>query len=690
MNEPDNRMHPDPSPDELGAQEDRHELADFSLRSAAETYEQIALAPPTFLSRRMRGIGAALLGTMLWFHETILATLTSPDTPTDMLLMVLAPPCAYVLWILWRAWDTPKTPRIIVFGAEEVELPLNPNTKRSASVNYGDLHAILSLSRPKSNAVLIDTGELTLGYEDADFAKAHHPDASGKLSGELNRRILALPNHQAVLDRMRTRHEVAMAATKTPTPVTRAILAILGGYFALEVLSGALTEPFGLLRLGANAPALIEAGQYWRLISANFLHGGWVHLFFNGMALYFLGMMVEKLLGSWRFLLIYMTSAIAGAVGSWVLGEAALSVGSSTAIFGLFGAFLAIHLRYWSQLPPPFRQSKKWWGFIIVVNGGLPFLVPAIDSAAHVAGLISGLLITLAMLKAAPVLAPNRAASKLVTTLAGAVSALTVAGLVFAGIYAFDPHPNDAEKVFARLYEQAVGAENAPEQINEISWMIAIDPKSERSRVLMARDALSEITDRETGRVELRDTLATLEYRLARLSSGEARVEAIDRAVALEIALLNSSKHDQTDPSLRVFFGAQLARFLRYRHVINQPNDPLGILENDVQVTLDEDKKLIEFENLGHVREDIAVYLLVRSDDELLGMLRGCLLRGSYEFANPSYGLASIYRGIGAGARLTFEPALIRKAPACRVDIEEHEARVPEFWPLTQEVKELP
>src|SRR5690554_3073935 len=392
MNESDNRMQPDPSPKELGAQEKRHQLADFSLGSAAETFEQIELAPPTFLSRRMKGIGAALLGTLIWFHETILATLTSPDTPTDMLLMVLAPPCAYVLWVLWRVWDTPRKPRVIVFGADAVELPPNPNTKRSVSVNYANLYGILSLSRPKSNAVLVDTGELTLGYEDADFARAHHPDASAKLSGELNRRILGLPNYQAVHDRMRARHEVSMAATKTPTPVTRAILAILGCYFAIEVLSGALTEPFGLLRLGANAPALIEAGQYWRLISANFLHGGWVHLFFNGMALYFLGMMVEKLLGSWRYLLIYMTSAIAGAIGSWVLGEAALSIGSSTAIFGLFGAFLAIHLRYWSQLPPPFRQSKKWWMFIIAVNGGLPFIVPAIDSAAHVAGLISGLL----------------------------------------------------------------------------------------------------------------------------------------------------------------------------------------------------------------------------------------------------------------------------------------------------------
>jgi len=656
---------------------------------AEPTVASLELGKPTLWSRRMKLASIALLGALLWYHETILATLTAPDTPTKMLVMVLAPPLALALWIGWRLWDTPKEARRIEFGPEQVLLPLGKDTRRSVSLKYREIHGIVMMSRAGSNAVLIDTGERTLGYEDRDFAPAVPSHPTQILVHELNQHIRDSPDAQAILERMQARFELGRAAFAKSTPVTTALLALLGIYFAIELLTGALDDPFGLLRLGANAPALIEDGQYWRLISANFLHGGWVHIFFNGMALYFLGLMVEKLLGSWRFLLIYLSSAIAGALGSWWVGPGPLSVGASTAIFGLIGAFLVIHLRYWRQLPSPFRQSKKWWLMIITLNAGLPIVVPAIDYAAHAAGLAAGGLLTLALLRAAPELDPHRPASKGVTLMAAAVSALTVAGLIFGGIYAASPHPKDTDKVLARVFEQSQSSADAPDNINYYSWMIATDPKSERSRLQMARDAMSAITPEESRREDRRDTLATLDYRLAREASGSARLEAINRAIAIEIALLKEPTAN-IDETMRVFFGGQLARFLDYRKVLGEPVDPDNLLDKPLKVEVDEPAKRIAFNELGVLSEDVAVYFLVTHEDVLQGLLKGCLLKGDYAGTNPGYGSESVYGALGDIAQLDVEPVLVQRDETCRLKDAPGQSRAPQFWPLIPEVRGFP
>lgn len=649
----------------------------------------LELGKPTLWSRRMKMASVALLAALIWYHETIWAALSAPDTPTDMLVMIVAPPCALLIWLGWRLWDTPKVARRIEFGPEQVRLPLSKDTRRSLSLKYRDIHGIVMMSRNGSNAVLIDTGEHTLGYEDGDFAPAHRPDATHRLVRELNRHIRQSPDARAILERMQARFELGRATFARSTPVTAALLVLLGVYFAIELLTGALDDPFGLLRLGASAPALIEAGQYWRLISANFLHGGWVHIFFNGMALYFLGLMVEKLLGSWRFLLIYLSSAIAGALGSWWVGPASFSVGASTAIFGLIGAFLVIHLRYWSQLPSPFRQSKKWWVIIIALNAGLPLIVPAIDYAAHAAGLAAGALLTLALLRAHPTLDPLRPASKSVTRMAAAVSALTVAGLIFGGIYAASPHPTDTDKVLARIFEQSRFDADTPDTINYYSWMIATDPSSERPRILMAREAMRAMPPEQASRADRRDTLATLEYRLARESSGSARLEAINRAIAIEIALLKEPD-DFMDEPMQIFFGGQLARFLEYRNVQGEPAAPADLLEQPLQVKVDEPARRVAFSELGVLSEDVAVYLLVTHQNDLRGLLKGCLLRGDYTGAEPGYGSESVYRALGDITPLAFEPVLVQKDETCRAEDAPGQSRAPQFWPLIDEVKQLP
>ena len=95
----------------------------------------------------------------------------------------------------------------------------------------------------------------------------------------------------------------------------------------------------GLLRLGAKVNALIGLGEYWRLLSAMFLHADLMHLIFNMMALYILGKDIERFFGKKKFLAIYFLSGLVGSAASYLLVEN-ISVGASGAIFGLMGANL--------------------------------------------------------------------------------------------------------------------------------------------------------------------------------------------------------------------------------------------------------------------------------------------------------------------------------------------------------------
>ena len=131
-------------------------------------------------------------------------------------------------------------------------------------------------------------------------------------------------------------------------------------------------------------------GEYWRLWTVTLLHGNELHLFFNMYALYLSGRIVERWYGSLPFLAFYLVCAAAGSIGSFVFGGDVPSVGASGAVFGMFGLLLAagrIH-------HPVDRQGRALvgqLGMLIVLNLAFGFIVPGIDNAAHLGGLVAGL-----------------------------------------------------------------------------------------------------------------------------------------------------------------------------------------------------------------------------------------------------------------------------------------------------------
>ena len=192
----------------------------------------------------------------------------------------------------------------------------------------------------------------------------------------------------------------ALAGLVPPTHLTTLILLMVNaGLFAATLLMtlkktggelGALGSVDGyiLYYFGAKESMAVRFGhEWWRLVTAGFLHGGVLHILMNSWALYDLGAQVEQAYGTARFLVFYLVSSAAGFLASsfW---SPALSMGASAAIFGLIGAMIAYGYRNRTSLGREMKAVYVRWAIYGLLFGLLPFF--NVDNAAHIGGLAAG------------------------------------------------------------------------------------------------------------------------------------------------------------------------------------------------------------------------------------------------------------------------------------------------------------
>ena len=148
-----------------------------------------------------------------------------------------------------------------------------------------------------------------------------------------------------------------------------------------------------LLKWGANYKPLTTDGEWWRLLSNTFLHGGIMHLIANMYGLLFVGIFLEPRIGRSKFAWIYLACGILASFTSLWWHEATVSVGASGAIFGLYGLFLALML---TKVYPKEFSKALLIGTLVFIGFNLLFgLTGGIDNAAHLGGLVSGFVIGL-------------------------------------------------------------------------------------------------------------------------------------------------------------------------------------------------------------------------------------------------------------------------------------------------------
>lgn len=150
-----------------------------------------------------------------------------------------------------------------------------------------------------------------------------------------------------------------------------------------------------LLNWGANFRPLTTDGQWWRLLTSTFLHGGLMHILANMYGLIFVGIFLEPLLGAKKYAFVYLLTGILASVASIWWYDATVSVGASGAIFGLYGFFLACLLL--KVFPPDFGKAFLASTLVFVGFNLLMGFTGGIDNAAHIGGLLSGFILGLIM-----------------------------------------------------------------------------------------------------------------------------------------------------------------------------------------------------------------------------------------------------------------------------------------------------
>jgi membrane associated rhomboid family serine protease len=236
-----------------------------------------------------------------------------------------------------------------------------------------------------------------------------HPDRETGLScSECGRPICAecvnyapvglrCPDHSGRPQGVRkVRTGVRRATLAGPTAiVTKALIGLNVGVFLLALATGAPLGQAGgrVFQEGAlivgNQFIGLAAGEWWRLVTAGFIHSGLFHLGMNMLLLWWFGAQLEEGLGRARYVGIYVVSLLAGSAGAILLNPQSPTVGASGAVFGLFGAAFVLERQAGITRGPAFT--------IIILNLLLSFLIPGISIGGHIGGLAGGVLAMLAL-----------------------------------------------------------------------------------------------------------------------------------------------------------------------------------------------------------------------------------------------------------------------------------------------------
>ncbi len=189
--------------------------------------------------------------------------------------------------------------------------------------------------------------------------------------------------------------------------VTQAIFGINVAVFIAMMLAGVsmLDNPSGqdLVHWGANFGPYTVSGQWWRLLTCVFVHGGLLHIGFNMWCLWDLGRLAESVYGHWTFTALYLICGVGASVSSVIWNPIVLSVGASGAIFGIAGALLAsFYLGEFTLPRAALSGTLRSLVVFVIFNLFFGATISGVDNAAHIGGLLIGLLLGALIAKFAP------------------------------------------------------------------------------------------------------------------------------------------------------------------------------------------------------------------------------------------------------------------------------------------------
>jgi rhomboid protease GluP len=309
--------------------------------------------------------------------------------------------------------------------------------------------------------------------------------------------------------------------------ITPILIVLNIAIFAAMVISGVdfmAPDNESLLKWGANFRPITLEGQWWRLVTCNFLHIGIIHLLMNMYALLYIGTLLEPYLGKARFIAAYLLTGLTASLVSLWWHDLTISAGASGAIFGMYGVFLAMLTT--NLIEKSGRQSLLTSIGIFVAYNLINGIRGGIDNAAHIGGLLGGLIVGYAYLPSLK----NNSASKLKQS---TIAILSVAIIAMAFIV-YKILPNDIGKYDAKMQEfvsmeaKALEIYNIPKDTPKEKILIAIRDTG----IINWNKSIKMLT--ELDKLNLPDDIhqrnkKLLEYCNIRLKSYELIYKAIDQ-----------------------------------------------------------------------------------------------------------------------------------------------------------------
>ena len=563
----------------------------------------------------------------------------------------------------WRIYLHRQPLPPIQFFSEFVELPRSLHGGRTRRVSYRDILSLHIAGKNPFLRVLIESRARVFHFPQNSFVDPRGPELVFR---EVRRRMMLMPDGDQLLVSISQRQAIA-AETLSARPIaTQALLGLLVVFFLNQSMLGSFDHALSAIRWGALSGPLVLDGELYRLLSASFLHGHWLHLIVNGIALYSLGGVMERLLGLPRYLVLYLVSGLGATIASALAGVV-VSVGASGAIFGLFGGLAVVNWRYRSWLPFPFRQSLTWWVFIIGINAMLPILLPIIDVAAHAAGFVVGGAVTWFIIDRSRDLMPAPPPTTGVRVLSLVLSVTYLVGLGTSVYYAATSdrtvevelarrvaleHPqyliayiDDLEgSQDMDLVRRVINRdETDPRILNDLAWSLAISADSNEEKLGLAEAAAHRFMRDLPDVSSLQDTYATVMYRRGQLDEA-VRVQrlVVERKDTSNSLLLSGMSRDAE----QIIYASQLARFLSARYSQTGALLPTGVEESAMILSVRGPEANAKkgpanrasiVVKLGEPFDDgLFAYAIANRGDELVGLFRlelGAEPGGRYSFS---------------------------------------------------------
>ena len=347
------------------------------------------------------------------------------------------------------------------------------------------------------------------------------------------------------IDEEEVRERAFRRALATATPaffLTTAIVVVNIVVYGVMVARGVSpTNPSvdALIAWGANKGSLTTHGEWWRLATCAFVHVGIAHLAMNMVALLMCGRLAERLFGQPAFIVIYLAGAIAGSIASMTIHPTVTSAGASGAIFGVYGALIAMLMVCRQSIPQLIRSSLlETYVWFVVYNVLYGLLEPRVDIAGHVGGFVMGFAAGAAL---ATPLAPGR-----VTKPWRLLAATGIAALALAAAARRAPTFDDLDDALRRW--------------NALQHRV----ESEQTEAARALDAATLTRDQFADRIEalippirdLRSTVATMHVEPDQRALGGQLTTALtlqEQALAMTAAAERSSDENARDRAAKKY-----------------------------------------------------------------------------------------------------------------------------------------